>query len=102
MVRQNNQLDHKNSKNYSDDVVLIEFNGDDQRYRQKDVSGTYGNEGKKEGFVFRLADSKRNHFSHYNEIDNAEDRTENQTFSRRFLAGHDKEKARKDGTDNGS
>lgn len=101
MVRQNKQLDHKNSENYRNEVVLIEFNGDDQRHRQKDISRTYGNEWKKEGFIFRLADSQWNHFAHYNKIDNTENRSENQTFAHRFLAGHNKEKANKDGSDNG-
>lgn len=77
MVRQNKQLDHKNSENYSNDVVLIEFNGDDQRHRQKDISRTYGDEGKKEGFIFRFANSQRQHFAYYNKIDNTENCTEN-------------------------
>jgi hypothetical protein len=102
MVRQNKQLDHKNSENDSDDVVLIEFNGDDQRYCQKDISGTYGNEGKKEGFIFRFADSQRNHFAHDYKIEDTENCTENQTFTHRPLAGQNKEKAYKDGSDNGS
>jgi len=72
MVRQNKQLNHKNSENYRNEVVLIEFNGDDQRHRQKDISRTYGNEGEKEGFIFRLADLPWNHFAHYNKIDNTE------------------------------
>lgn len=75
MIRQNEKLNHKNSENYRNKVILLKFNGNDHRHRKKDIPEEDGTKGEKKGFIVGFADSKGKGFSHYYKVDNTEDRS---------------------------
>ncbi len=95
MIRQNKELNHKNSDNYRNKVVLLKFKGNDHRHGKKNISEKYGTNGKQKGFIVGFADSKGKNFSHYYKIDNTENRSQDKPFADRFLAGENKKESNK-------
>jgi len=95
MIRQNKELNHKNSDNYRNKVVLLKFNGNDHRHCKKNIPEKYGAKGKQKSFIVGFADSKRKGFSHYYKINNTENRSQDEPFADRFLAGEDKKESNK-------
>ena len=92
-IGKNRKLNHKNPANCRNKIELFKFDCHDKGHGQKQMPENDRSKRQQKQFSLGFSDFDPQRFTHDNEIDNAENCAQHETFAKRFQIGNDKDKA---------